>query len=325
MQFLMGPKILDHSNISGSNIVFIEDHLGSDHDDDAIEHVNRLIAESVNTVLIEYLTHDQIDERAIRLPAQAWYVSYGLRSKISAHPWTNKTCAFGFMINKKRWHREWLVQELENRKLHTPCYSLAWGDFPNYPRRGFQSSGMDLLHNGINNGIWKNIDIYRAWLQRNVFEPTYITLITEPAWRQQACFVTEKTVFAFESGNIPLWIGGWGTADQMKKLGFDVFDDIVDHGYQYAADPLDRMRLSLDLNGHLLESVDLLRDFFQANQDRFQHNRQLTRGSWLERHLNREVARLNLDAALVNEIIFQAIIDHDYENCSPVRLTRSQR
>ena len=43
--------------------------------------------------------------------------------------------------------------------------------------------------------------------------------------------VTEKTFKAFGLRQIPLWFAVPGFIEQVRKLGFDLFDDIVDHSY----------------------------------------------------------------------------------------------
>ena len=60
-----------------------------------------------------------------------------------------------------------------------------------------------------------------------------VALISESADFQKASVFTEKTLYALMALNFPLFIGGYGHADQLTRMGFDVFDDIIDHSYQY--------------------------------------------------------------------------------------------
>ena len=53
---------------------------------------------------------------------------------------------------------------------------------------------------------------------------------TDPGvWRSH--FLTEKTFKAFGLRQIPIWFAVPGLVAQVRKLGFDMFDDIVDHSY----------------------------------------------------------------------------------------------
>lgn len=62
---------------------------------------------------------------------------------------------------------------------------------------------------------------------------------TDPGvWRSH--FITEKTFKAFGLRQLPLWFAVPGFVAQVRKLGFDLFDDIVDHGYDTIPD--ERMR-----------------------------------------------------------------------------------
>jgi hypothetical protein len=58
----------------------------------------------------------------------------------------------------------------------------------------------------------------------------------------------------------------------MRRLGFDVFDDIVDHSYEHMTDPWDRAYYAVEKNIKLLRDPDLAKDFVSANHARLKHN-----------------------------------------------------
>ena len=62
------------------------------------------------------------------------------------------------------------------------------------------------------------------------------------SWRTQ--FLTEKTFKAFVFRQVPIWFAVPGLVDQARQLGFDLFDDIVDHSYDQIQDP-DQRRQSV--------------------------------------------------------------------------------
>lgn len=65
---------------------------------------------------------------------------------------------------------------------------------------------------------------------------------TDPGiWR--SIFITEKTYKAFGFRQIPIWSAVPGFVAQVRKLGFDVFDDIVDHSYDTVQDECQRIDL----------------------------------------------------------------------------------
>lgn len=59
-------------------------------------------------------------------------------------------------------------------------------------------------------------------------------------------FLTEKTAKPFLLCQIPIWIAVPGSVADVRSLGFDVFDDIIDHGYDSMADPSARISAAID-------------------------------------------------------------------------------
>jgi hypothetical protein len=70
-------------------------------------------------------------------------------------------------------------------------------------------------------------------------------------------------------------VGGWKLASLMRVLGFDVFDDLVDHSYETMAEPMDRAYYAIERNLALLRDHERVSRFVADNQARFEHNLQL--------------------------------------------------
>lgn len=208
--------------------------------------------------------------------------------------WGNKTHTFNFMINKPRLHREFLLVLISYFGLENYAHTLCWKQVTVSQELGpyteqFRNTAItvppcqwllgqeNLLDRGLQYGHVTNSENYQQFLQQNVFEPSFVSLITEPAFRERETIVTEKTIMALLGGTLPIWVGGWRIADYMRSLGFDVFDDIIDHGYQDLADPWDRCYHAVACNLHLLQDQNVVHTFFQKNQSRFQHNLDLIR------------------------------------------------
>lgn len=90
-----------------------------------------------------------------------------------------------------------------------------------------------------------------------VYQSAPVNVVTETQYDPPAGIITEKTQMAFAAQQIPIVIGYKGIVNQCRLMGFDMFDDVVDHSY----DGLDnevRWQAALDLNWHLLQKpVDL--------------------------------------------------------------------
>jgi hypothetical protein len=74
------------------------------------------------------------------------------------------------------------------------------------------------------------------------------------AWR--GWFITEKTFKAFGMLQLPVWWAVPGLVDQVRRMGFDVFDDIVDHSYDNIVDQSQRLDAVIE-QLHKLSRLDL--------------------------------------------------------------------
>lgn len=284
------------------SIIYVDDH----HYDEVNQcfHLEELLKNSAcdpaeHLVVIEGLGHDDVLSK-YQLLIIPGFQGRTCQQFVDEHieiNWANKTKTFNFMINKTRFHREFLLMLVQHFKLKNYTYSLPWKKTlirPDITRLTKNPQYLDIMKNnrtitmpttvdwifgdevvldqGVQNGSYRNPLIYDKLLKTTVFEPSCISLITDPIFFERETKISEKTIMAFYGGTIPIWVGGWRAADRLKEIGFDVFDDIVDHSYQSMDDPLDRCYYAIKLNLHLLDNFELVHDFVQKNQHRLQHN-----------------------------------------------------
>jgi len=173
--------------------------------------------------------------------------------------WTNKTVPFNFMINKERPHRIRLLQMIENAQLTNFTYSLPWLNNPytSLEPTNYMIGTETQMAQGIRSGSIRNSTTYKQLLQKNVFEPSCISLITEPTYIEKEAQLSEKTIMAIYGGTIPIYVGGWRSADALRIMGFDVFDNVVDHSYETLEDPWERVTKAFELNIDLLKSFSM--------------------------------------------------------------------
>jgi len=205
--------------------------------------------------------------------------------------WTNKTKTFNFMINKLRPHRKRLLELVEELNLTNYTYSLPWREnpFTSLPVTNYMIGTETQMPQGIRSGSIRNSQNYKQLLQKTVFEPSCISLITEPTYIEKESLISEKTIMAIYGGTVPIWVGGWRCADSMRMLGFDVFDDLVDHSYQSLEDPLRRVEKSIELN------LDLLSSFTMTPQIllRLQHNLDLMLNGVFDKQIEKQLHETN--------------------------------
>ena len=205
--------------------------------------------------------------------------------------WTNKTKTFNFMINKLRPHRKRLLELVEELNLTNYTYSLPWREnpFTSLPVTNYMIGTETQMPQGIRSGSIRNSQNYKQLLQKTVFEPSCISLITEPTYIEKESLISEKTIMSIYGGTIPIWVGGWRCADSMQRLGFDVFDDLVDHSYQTLENPLQRVKNSITLNKKLLSNFEITTSIFK----RLQHNLNLMVSGVFEKEVEKQLHETN--------------------------------
>lgn len=273
---ILGPTYRYTGERIHNEIVYIDDHC-YDEASQSFPVKQLLVNNPGNHLLVfDHLGHDDVlaEYPHVMLPVYlAAEVEEFNRQKIQPN-WSNKTHCFNFMINKPRLNRIRLLEYVEREQLINRLHALPWrhSDYASIPVTDYRIGEEVVLDQGVKNRHYPNALTYQQLLQRQVFEPTCVSLITEPCYLEREIMITEKTVMAMYAGTLPVWVGGWRLPDAMRDLGFDVFDDIVDHSYSTLADPVDRLDQALKLNQRLLTDFDLVQDVIAANQHRLQHN-----------------------------------------------------
>jgi hypothetical protein len=55
-------------------------------------------------------------------------------------------------------------------------------------------------------------------------------------------------------------------------MGYDMFDDIIDHSYDYEPNPFYRLKMAIDLNIDILTNKDLAISLYSKNRMRLDNN-----------------------------------------------------
>lgn len=199
--------------------------------------------------------------------------------------WSQRSSTFNFMINKPRPHRIQLLELIQQHGLTNYTHSLAWrsNTVNHIAVTDYKFGPETVMDRGVKNGNFRNALTYQGLLQRTVFEPSCISLITEPVYHERETIITEKTLMAMWAGTLPIWIGGWRIANWLDRQGFDVFADVVDHSYQDLPDPAQRVQRAIESNLDLLQNFDRARDLVHAHRARLQHNLDLLQDNYFMR------------------------------------------
>lgn len=93
-----------------------------------------------------------------------------------------------------------------------------------------------------------------------VYGSAAVNIVTETQYLDITGIVTEKTLLAFAAEQIPIVIGHPGIVQHCRRMGFDMFDDVVDNSYDTISNDqgLERAEQALLRNRELIQGrIDL--------------------------------------------------------------------
>jgi hypothetical protein len=107
---------------------------------------------------------------------------------------------------------------------------------------------------------------------RKHYRSTFIDIVTESTGVETSFLLTEKYINSVYGVSFPILIASQGAISAIRDLGFDVFDDIINHGYDDEINPFYRIKKAIDWNYKLLTDGDRVKKLWKENQHRFQAN-----------------------------------------------------
>jgi hypothetical protein len=138
--------------------------------------------------------------------------------------------------------------------------------FISFPGEVFSESGVTIY--GGNTWTW-------SMFLGEMISKSVVSLISESIRYEKYMVYTEKTIYAVHGLTFPLWIGGYKQAEEWKIKGFDVFDDVVNHDYQYCDTLLERCTRAFADNLKILTDLDFAREQKLKHLDRLHKNRDM--------------------------------------------------
>jgi hypothetical protein len=220
----------------------------------------------------------------------------------SALPVVKTDYCFNFSANRKRINRFIMIKLIEWFGLTNMDYTWSGAD------TNFDMSIIIQEMNSVQDPPWTKefqsfilspITIQKKWINvrgdtvngktqirpRNFTAPWHagldqlylnsaVSLISESIDYQPGAGYTEKTAFALLGQTFPIWIGGKYQAEQFAKLGYDVFDDVIDHSYQYRDTLIERCYYAIADNLNILKDLQHAAELRTSMVERLAANRQ---------------------------------------------------
>lgn len=138
-------------------------------------------------------------------------------------------------------------------------------------QNGFSGGQSINLHNNPmyegNNNV-ANFDL----LLRDLYKNTTVEIINETTFFNKGVFITEKFLNSVYGYNLPIIISNAGTVAHLKQIGFDLFDDVIDHSYDKVVDPVQRIYSAITCNRRLLTDRDYAIDVWNRCRSRMDRN-----------------------------------------------------
>ena len=137
---------------------------------------------------------------------------------------------------------------------------------------------------------------YNKVLSQYYYKHSAIDIVLETVLISRTGILTEKYLNTVYGSNFPIIIGMQGSVDLLRKHGFDLFDDIIDHSYDTISDPYLRMTQAIVSNRDLLEDREKTIDLWNKNKSRFRSNFELIEDMYANKHkLIEEKIRSTMD------------------------------
>jgi hypothetical protein len=105
-----------------------------------------------------------------------------------------------------------------------------------------------------------------------LYKNTCIEIVGETTFFVEPGMLTEKYLHTVFGCNFPIVLNVPGTVDYLRRQGFDLFDDIVDHSYDLEKIHANRIMRAIDDNYLLLSNKKHATDLWLQCRERFQHN-----------------------------------------------------
>lgn len=216
-----------------------------------------------------YLQGFSDTDRSVFLPEQSAFCNNG-NTQLGNIDFSKKTINFNCPMHNSRYNRIiascWLYNHAQDLKFD---YTQSWesvhkepllfellklGDLATWQGSQYQAKNLNKKYiesHSIGVDLYYHNQQYRDMLMNSA-----VSIVLSVTFWEYGCFLDEKYLTAVYSGTIPL-CDGYGFYDIIRKLGFDVFDDIIDISHQYELNPILRTWHMLEKNQHVLtDAID---------------------------------------------------------------------
>ena len=174
---------------------------------------------------------------------------------VSMFNFLKKTKKFLCLNGNRRSHRQIVVDRIKNKKN---CFwSYRSKNIGNIPNEMFTKEDYYNAKNAFQANVYNLISC------KELYNHTCFSLVTETRYKLPLDFVTEKTLQCILALHPALYVSNRYHVKHLRDNGFDVFDDIFDHSYDYLDDD-NRITKLLNDNMNVLDQGISINDNIKA-------------------------------------------------------------
>ena len=186
------------------------------------------------------------------------------------------------------------VMEYTNWEVSKPdLYSSGWNKL--LTSTDLLTDSSDIYENDNND----NVTNFKNKLS-NYYRETFVEIINETSYTEKCYNLTEKTLNSIYGCCFPILLCSKGSVEFLRSIGLDMFDDIVDHGYDTIDDPAKRLEYAITQNKELLTNNTRTKALWIKNKARFENNVDFCRERLYNYYSDR--ARKMLDGIISDEL-----------------------
>jgi len=197
-----------------------------------------------------------------------------------------RTILYTCLNREPRKHRVMLVNELFKQGLKEKGVVSCGYLEADYPYNKFvDDKFQDLFPIELEDrSVYTNASINLDVCNRNFIDcqlQSFVNIVSESScdWEihnregWKTTFFTEKSAKAFIAHNLPIFFNNYKFVEGLRGLGFDVFDDIIDHSYDDEINPFKKIEMIVAECKRLIELPrnDLIKLLYNL-EDRFDRN-----------------------------------------------------
>lgn len=162
-------------------------------------------------------------------------------------PYEPKELYFDALLGRKKSHRDFIVNKLDNTKIHVEYMNL------NSNMEGLSCSKVQDSVETVN---YYGVDTWFSHIVPiEIYNQTAYSIVSETMFKKEFCFLTEKTAKPILAKRLFIMFAGPGYLDNIRKLGYQTFGDVIDESYDSEIDDARRWTMALE-QVNILSNLD---------------------------------------------------------------------